>query len=122
MQNQLWSPHPSAVIAQCADDLARAMREEYITDPQGRRVRAKHAARIEKDGKQLALWDDIRTASREHMQTALQQRRRQIVGDCVQLRVDADSYNDNRNPQEPIQISFDFTYDVEEELYATIGA
>ena len=98
------------------------MREEYITDPQGRRVRAKHAARIEKDGKPLALWDDIRTASREHMQTALQQRRRQVVGDCVQLKVDADSYNDNRNPEEPIPISFDFTYDVEEELYTTIGA
>ena len=65
-ENELWRPHPSALIAQCAEDFARALREEYITDSQGRRVRAKHVARIEKDGKQIPLWDDIRTASREH--------------------------------------------------------
>ena len=122
VQNELWAPHPSAIIAQCADDLARAMRDEYITDPQGRRVRAKHVAHVTKDGKQLALWDDIRTASRKHMQSALQGRRRQIVGDCVQLKVDADSYNDNRSPDNPIQISLDFTRDVEEELFATSAA
>ena len=45
--NGLWNPHPLALISQCADDFAKAMREEYITDPQGRPVRAKHAARIE---------------------------------------------------------------------------
>ncbi|MDA0205958.1 MAG: hypothetical protein O3A53_02930 [Acidobacteria bacterium] len=44
-----WAPHPSAIVSQCADDIARAMREEYVTDPQGRRVRAKHAARVEMD-------------------------------------------------------------------------
>lgn len=120
--NGLWNPHPSALISQCADDFAKAMREEYITDPQGRRVRAKHAARVERDGKQLRLWDDIRTAGRAHMESALQQRRRQVVGDCVQLRVDVDSYNQNRNPQHPIQISLNFTKDVEEELFAASAA
>ena len=98
------------------------MREEYITDAQGRRVRAKHVARVNKNGKQLALWDDIRTASRKHMQSALQGRRRQVVGDCVQLRLDADSFNENRSPDKPIQISMDFTRDVEEELFATNAA
>lgn len=49
------------------------------------------------------------------MNAALQQRRRQVVGD-VQLRQDVDSYNDNRNPSRPLQISLDFTDDVEEEL------
>lgn len=92
----------------CAEQLARAMREEYIVDPQGRRVRAKHAARI----KQAVLWDDIRTASREHMQIALQQRRQQIVGDCHQLKLDVESYNENRNYDTPIQMVFDFTIDL----------
>ena len=73
--NSLWSPHLSALISQCAEDFARAMREEYITEPQGRRVRAKHSARTERQGKQIRLWDDIRTADRDHMESALQQRR-----------------------------------------------
>lgn len=41
IRNDLWRPHPEKVISQCADDLARAMREEYITDAQGRSVRVK---------------------------------------------------------------------------------
>ena len=89
------------------------MREEFITDPQGRRVRAKHAARMDRDeGEQGALWDDIRTASHEHMQVAFQQRRQGIVGDCHRLKVDVGSYNDNRGPVEPIQMIFDFTSDL----------
>ena len=86
------------------------MREEYIIDPQGRKVRAKHAARI----KQGVLWDDIRTASLEHMHISFQQRRQQIVGDCKQLKLDVDSYNDNKNDSKPIQLVLDFTLDVAE--------
>lgn len=114
LQNRLWSPQRSALVSQCADQLARAMREEYITDPQGRVVRAKHAARVETTGEQTTLWADIRTASRDHMEIAFQQRRQQIVGDCRQLHADVDSYNQNRNPKLPIQMVFDFTKDLEE--------
>jgi hypothetical protein len=110
----LWQPHPSAIVDRCAEDLARAMREDYITDPQGRRVRAKHAARVTKGGKQMTLWADIHVAPREHMAVAFQQRRQQIVGDCWQLKQDVDSFNDNVRPVEPIQAYFDFTEDLEE--------
>lgn len=110
----LWRPYPIDLINQCAEQLSRAMREEYITDPQGRSVRAKHAARIEQDGEQLVLWADIRTAPRRHMEIAFQQRRQQIVGDCRQLKADVDSYNDNRSADGPIQMTFDFTVDIEE--------
>jgi len=110
----LWQAQPSTLIDRCADQLARAMREEYITDPQGRTVRAKHVARTKRNGEQVALWADIRTADQSHMEIAFQQRRQQIVGDCRQLKTDVDSYNDNRNPGVPIQLSLDFTRDVEE--------
>lgn len=116
IRNRLWAPQPSALIAQCADQVARAMREQYITDPQGRTVRAKHAARIERGAKQITLWADIRTAARTHMEIAFQQRRQQIVGDCRQLKADVDSYNENRRPDRPIQMIFDFTRDLEELL------
>lgn len=107
-----WAPQPASVIDRCAEELARAMREEHITDPQGRSVRAKHAARIREDGKQFTLWADIRIATKDHMARAFQQRRRQILGDCRQLKADVDSYNDNRQPDEPIQVIFDFTVDL----------
>jgi len=110
----LWEPHPSTVINQCADQISKAMREDYIVDPQGRTVRAKHAARILSQGKQKTFWADIRTASPQHMKIAFQQRRQQIVGDCSQLKADLDSYNQNKNESVPIRLIFDFTQDIEE--------
>jgi len=110
LKNKLWAPKKSEVISIFAEQLSRAMREEYIIDPQGRKVRAKHAARI----KQGVLWDDIRTASLEHMRIAFQQRRQQIIGDCKQLKLDVDSYNENKNDDKPIQLILDFTLDVAE--------
>jgi hypothetical protein len=110
----LWHPRPADVIAQCAADLADALREEYITDAKGRRVRAKHAARVTKDGKQLSFWADIRTAPRSHMELAFRQRRNQIVGDCKQLKNDVDSYNDANASQPAIPMLFDFTDDLDE--------
>jgi len=114
IRNGLWAPQPSALIKQCAEELSRAMREDYITDPQGRRVRAKHVATLDRGGEQMPLWADIRGASREHMEIAFQQRRQQIVGDCRQLKADVDSYNENYNAGLAIQMVFDFTEDVEE--------
>ncbi len=75
---KLWAPQPVSVVDQCADWLARAMGQETFIDPQGRTVRAKYAARTE----QGILWDDLRTASRAHMQIGFQNRRQQILGDC----------------------------------------
>lgn len=113
IEQRLWEPPRTLLISKCAEDLGRALREEYMTDPQGRRVRAKHAAKMNRDeGEQGALWDDIRTAPHEHMQVAFQQRRQGIVGDCHRLKIDVDSYNDNRSPDEPIQLGLDFTNDV----------
>ncbi len=110
----LWARRPDSQVGQCADELARAMREEYYTDPQGREVRAKHVARVKRDGVQSSLWDDIRNAGTRHMQIAFQQRRHQIVGDCKQIKADVDSFNENGNLEAPIQMVLDFTVDVTE--------
>jgi hypothetical protein len=45
---------------------------------------------------------------------AFQQRRQQIVMDCHQLKMDADSYNENYNKGKPIQMIFDFRLDLQE--------
>jgi hypothetical protein len=114
----LWKPHPTSIVDQCADQLARAMREEYIVDPQGRTVRAKHAAKVLSAGQQMTLWADIRTAGKAHMEIAFQQRRQQVLGDCRQLKTDVDSYNENADLSEPIQMVLDFSRDLEEEALA----
>ena len=112
---KLWDIHPSKVVRQCADQIGQAMREEYITDPQGRKVRAKHVAPYpDKKGQLRLKWDDMRSAAYEHMEMAFAHRRQQIVSDCCQLKLDIDSYNQNYNTNTPIQGVFDFTYDLEE--------
>ncbi|MGH7962980.1 MAG: hypothetical protein ACRERD_14305 [Candidatus Binatia bacterium] len=114
LNTEHWIPHRSRLIRICADQIAQAMREEYYRDPQGRRVRAKHVARVKRNGQQLYLWDDIRSADRAHMEISFQQRRQQIVGDCLQLKTDVNSYNENGKPTYAIQLVLDFTHDVEE--------
>ena len=102
-----------------ARDFAAAMREDYYTDPQNRRVRRKHVypQRIERaDGShdQYLLWIDILDAGPKVMQSAFQYRRHQILGDCRQLKTDADSYNDNNSDGASIQMVFDFRKDLAE--------
>jgi hypothetical protein len=54
------------------------------------------------------------TAPRAHMELAFAQRRQQIIGDCIQLKRDVDSYNDTSLQLHPIQLILDFTEDVAE--------
>ncbi len=110
----LWALPESAALSRCAEGISRAMREEYMTDANGHHIRVKHPATTKVRGVQMVLWDDMRTASRKHMQISFQQRRQQIVGDCRQLKVDVDGYNDLNPQEEPIQTVFDFTMDLAE--------
>ena len=121
-RNKLWAPQEKDIVGQLASDLGRAMRSEYYTDPQGRRVRTKHAARrVEDDlsdesqdslATQKMLWHDIRTDNPDYIIKALQQRRMQIVGDCKHLKTDGDSFNDNHPSGKRIQLIFNFEDDL----------
>ncbi len=95
------------------------MREEFFTDAQGRRVRKKHPFRDVKellDGthEQLFLWVDIADATHEQAAMAFQYGRKLVLGDCRQLKVDVDSYNDNNKNDGYVELSFDFTDDLAE--------
>ena len=119
IREKLWQPPVTSSVDLLAKQLSQAARVDYISDMSGRRVRRFHARRMDvvlPDGemKQETFWDDITTAQPEHMHMAFQQRRRLIVSDCHQLKTDVASYNDNWNPGNPIQMSWDFTEDVEE--------
>lgn len=115
-KNGLHKPNVKTIIDSIAADIAQVFREEYRTDASGRRYRAKHATTRKFGHRTLSLWGDIDdpNAPHEHFVKSFGQRRQQIVGDCYQLKTDADVYNDHRKPAEPIQIVLDFTLDVEE--------
>lgn len=114
LENHLLESPRLDEVGMLAIDLARALREEYKTDVSGRRYRVNHAVRITKNGIQMSLWAELTSAPRNHMLKAFGQRRKQIVGDCVQLKVDVDVFNDNHKTDAPIQMIFDFTDDVKE--------
>lgn len=111
-----WAPPEQREVRIFKEEMARAAREDYYTDPQGREVRKKHAVVIKEGEKQRSLWADIETAPPEHMRMSLQQRRRGILGDVTQLKTDLDSYNQNFNPtrDKPIQMTFNFDEDLAE--------
>lgn len=110
IKNKLWQMQPTDIIHRCAEDLAQALRQEYRFDIKGRKYRANHAVR----DKQGTLWADLDNAPRGHMEKAFAQRRKQIVGDCYQLKTDVDVYNDKHSKDEPINLVLDFTEDVAE--------
>lgn len=101
---------------QLAEDMSRALREQYSTDAKGRRYRVNHAVRVYKNGVQVTFWAMMDFAARSHMEKAFTQRREQVVGDCYQLRVDVEAYNGLHPEQPPLPLILDFTHDVEERL------
>lgn len=115
----LLHPPRTPIVKLLAAQLRRAARDEYISDPQGRRVRRNHARREEcllnGELKQLVFWDDIYTAKPEHMRVSFQQRRSGVLYDCKQLQLDMESWNEN-NPHgaPPMVIPFNFEPDLAE--------
>lgn len=109
-----WQRHEEAALKQCAQDFADALRENYETDPAGRRYRTKHAAPGKRGSKTVMLWADMKRAAREFMEAAFRLRRNQVVGDLFQLKQDVDVYNERYNKGDAIQLPLDFMPDVEE--------
>jgi hypothetical protein len=96
-----------------------AMRTQFATDADGRRVRRKHAVRYQKkapDGTliQTVFWYDMDIAPPQFMLESFQQRRGGAADICWQIKQDLDSYNKFQNKGTPLQISFDFRDDNEE--------
>ena len=118
--NHEWDRTKSVAITLCTRDISKALRVDFYTDQQGRRVRANHSIRILKVSpsgtrEQMTLWDDHRAMPRDFAERSFQQRRQQIVGNCKQLKADVDSFNDRNVEGKPIQLVLDFTYDIAED-------
>ena len=111
-------PKPKSARELFAAQLADAARAEYRVDPKtGLSYRANHAMRQRtRDGRQLVLWFDIEDATRPQMLYSLSDRRQQMVGDAVHLKIDEMIWNSKHPDEQQIELDMDFTYDVEERL------
>ena len=114
ISNGHWTRGESQIIQFCKRDFSRAFREQYHTDEQGREVRTYHAVKVSQGEQQSVLWADLRNADHEHMEKAFSQRRRLILGECLQLKNDVDSYNENVSHGPAIQLLLNFEVDVAE--------
>jgi hypothetical protein len=76
-------------------EIARALRGQYIEDPQGREVRKNHPVLTGDGDNRKVIWVDIQKAKPEQMRLSLAWRRNGVLADCKQMALDFDSYNDN---------------------------
>src|SRR5258708_3264704 len=98
-----------------AGQMSHALREEYDTYANGQRYRVNHAIRVTKGGVQYTFWAMMGFAPHEHMEIAFTQRRDQIVGDNLHLKIAVDVYNEmNKGKRPSIQLVLDYTDDVAE--------
>lgn len=114
LSNGKYKPDPMNEVARLSSKLSRALRQEHFTDSQGRSVRLMHAVTNREGQTKMTLWYDMRKASPGNMKRAMQQRREQCLADNYQMKIDCDSYNDNFNSGDPIQLIFNYTRDLEE--------
>lgn len=117
--NDKWQPQLSDQRKQFRKQMSQAMREDYFKDEKGRRVRRHHAVIIsgeDANGKKItvSLWDVMDLAPQPHMEKAFAKRRRQIVGNCKQLKNDVDHDNESRGGDITFQLLLDFRDDVAE--------
>jgi hypothetical protein len=110
VENGLYKLPIYATERKCAEELADALRQEYMTVSGGRRVRTMHAW----TDQQRQLWDHIDTISRPNMKMALALKRNGIVGEVKQIKTDMDYYNERHADEPPLQFSFDFHRDLED--------
>lgn len=110
-----WSlPRPQNPLDALAKQFSRAAREEIRHDEDtGRPYRANHAVSTMQGNVQLTFWVDIDEAPRRVIHKSLINRREQMVGDGLQLTLDADHWNNINSEEEPIVIPMDFTDDIE---------
>jgi hypothetical protein len=116
-----WKRPPFDPEAILRRELARAMRNDHIKDPQGREVRKYHPVLHYEGERKISIWQTIDTARPDHMRVSFQQRRQGISWRCIQLNLDFDSYAENNIYAAALPpISFNFDPDVEEAGFPTV--
>lgn len=85
---------PMSIKQQCMVDMRRALQQATYTDPQGNKVRSKHAVKGWL-GQQLTFWIDPRTAKPDVMMEAFKQTYNGIGNDVKRHAIEKQSYDLN---------------------------
>lgn len=112
LAHKLWQPSREDIVRLCGEALTGAMAEEVFTDEKGRTVRAKIAARTERDGTRGTFWHDLREAPIAFVHSGVTQRRNAIAAEVFHLS-NVVAYS-NEHHDEQIELELDFTRDVRE--------
>jgi hypothetical protein len=115
----VYKPEPIDPALQLRRDVARYLRTEYTTDPQGREVRKHHGVVYEVQTpsgiQRHTRYFEIYDATAEHMKASLQLRRRAALRDVLQLNLDFESWQDNNKHGETMEpMDYNFNPDVAE--------
>ena len=115
----LWRRPPTPAEERLRRELARHLRGEYTTDPQGRTVRLHHAViyieQTPEGPKKRSRWYRLNESPAPHIKASFALRRRAALSDVKQLSLDLESYNDNNILGEKLQpMDFNFNRDLEE--------
>jgi hypothetical protein len=112
-------PKPKSAVERLAEQFSAAAREEYRTDTAtGHPYRAYMAVTERHGDSQLTLWTDSDQAPRHIAHKSVVQRREQVIGDVVHIKLDADHWNRMHPNEEPITVPLDFGDDVDWRLNA----
>lgn len=113
VKTRRYQKKPLTLVQQCQRDMARALRSEYIRDPQGRDVRRMHAARMPAEsGRQMVLWAELFQAPPAHIRISMQQRRQGILADAKHHKLEVESYNDNNVHGAQLEM-FDYNFNAD---------
>jgi hypothetical protein len=119
VENGMWKPRETPPQEVLRRKLCRALRHQYIEDPQGREVRANFATVEEvstpEGPKRMSKFYPIFKAPPEVVRQALALDRRQALTTVQQMKLDFDSYNDNNEFGMTLPpLDLDFNKDIEE--------
>lgn len=105
---------PPTMEQQCRIDMRRALQQSHYIDPQGNKVRAKHAVKLEYNGEQITLYVDSRTAKPDLMQKTFDQIWQAIGNDVKRHSIEKQSYDLN-NPYGETLSLFDYNFNAQAE-------
>ena len=119
MGRVFWVPRETSPQEILRRKLCRALRHQYVIDPQNREVRANFAAveevMTEEGPKRRSRFYPIFDAPPEVARQSLALNRKQALATVQQMKLDFDSYNDNNNFHAHLDpLDLDFNKDIAE--------
>ena len=111
LENKRWELDRPNIFGLCKKEVTNALRQQYITDHRGRKVRVKLTTKV-RQGE--IRWHDLRTVSHGKMRNSVAIRCKQAAHDMYQLKLQLEFYSDFHPERPEVHLSYDFAEDMRE--------